>query len=71
MRAGGRGGWESAHRVITRCGLHCAPWANHTLGTFPTGTIRLSPGYFTKKHELDHALTALDESITWVRRYAR
>jgi selenocysteine lyase/cysteine desulfurase len=62
---------DSTHRVITRCGLHCAPWANRTLGTFPTGTIRLSPGYFTKKYELDRALAALEESITWVRRYAR
>jgi cysteine desulfurase family protein len=60
---------DSKHRVVTRCGLHCAPYANRTLGTFPTGTIRFSPGYFTKKRELDYALSALEESITYVRRH--
>jgi selenocysteine lyase/cysteine desulfurase len=59
---------DSKHRVITRCGLHCAPYANRTLGTFPTGTIRFSPGYFTRKRELDYALAALEESIAWAGR---
>lgn len=54
---------DNKYRIITRCGLHCAPLANRSLGTFPTGTIRLSPGYFTKKSELDYALAALDEAV--------
>ena len=54
---------DNKYRVITRCGLHCAPLANRSLGTFPSGTIRLSPGYFTKKGELDYALAALEESV--------
>jgi cysteine desulfurase family protein len=62
---------DNTHRVITRCGLHCAPYANRTLGTFPTGTIRLSPGYFTTKRELNFALGALEESIAYVRRHGK
>ncbi|MDR2672669.1 MAG: aminotransferase class V-fold PLP-dependent enzyme [Coriobacteriales bacterium] len=58
---------DRKHKVITRCGLHCAPWANRTLGTWPVGTIRFSLGYFTKKRELDYTLAALEESLTHVR----
>ena len=32
--------------VLVRTGLHCAPLAHKTLGTFPEGTIRLSMGVF-------------------------
>ena len=37
----------------TRPGLHCAPSAHRTLGTFPQGTLRVSPGYFTGEDEID------------------
>jgi selenocysteine lyase/cysteine desulfurase len=33
--------------ILCRVGLHCAPAAHRSLGTFPEGTIRLSPGIFT------------------------
>ncbi|MDR1184107.1 MAG: aminotransferase class V-fold PLP-dependent enzyme [Coriobacteriales bacterium] len=59
---------DNRYRIVTRCGLHCAPWANRTLGTFPNGTIRFSPGYFTKLREIDYALEALEESVAYARR---
>ncbi len=36
---------EEEYGIMTRIGLHCAPCAHRTLGTFPNGTIRfgLSP----------------------------
>ena len=43
----------------TRPGLHCAPSAHKTLGTFPQGALRVSPGYFTKLSELDEFMTML------------
>ena len=49
--------------VETRVGLHCAPNAHKTLGTFPHGTIRFSPGVFTTDEDIDIALTALEEII--------
>ncbi len=35
---------ERDYGVLTRCGLHCAPLAHRTLGTFPAGTVRFSVG---------------------------
>ena len=43
----------------TRPGLHCAPIAHRTLGSFPQGGLRVSPGYFTTPVELDAFLEAL------------
>lgn len=45
--------------IACRAGLHCAPWAHKTLGTLRTGTIRLSPGYFTTDQEIDKAIKAI------------
>jgi cysteine desulfurase family protein len=41
---------EEAYGLLVRAGLHCAPSAHRTLGTFPDGTLRISPGPF---HSLD------------------
>ena len=46
--------------IATRVGLHCAPAAHQTLGTFPTGTIRFSFGFFNTEADVDAALAALD-----------
>ena len=44
----------------TRPGLHCAPIAHKTLGTFPQGALRVSPGYFTSLDEIDAFFAALE-----------
>ena len=38
---------EEGFDVLTRVGLHCAPAAHRTIGTYPQGTVRFTPGYFT------------------------
>ena len=43
----------------TRPGLHCAPSAHKTLGTFPQGALRVSPGYFTEEGEIDGFIDVL------------
>lgn len=45
--------------IMTRVGLHCTPAAHKSLGTYPTGTIRFSFGYFNTEDEVDTALEAL------------
>ncbi|PLX85184.1 MAG: cysteine desulfurase [Desulfuromonas sp.] len=50
---------EREHGILCRVGMHCAPDAHRTIGTFPRGTVRLSPGYFTTGEEIDRALTGL------------
>ncbi|HOA35494.1 MAG TPA: aminotransferase class V-fold PLP-dependent enzyme [Bacillota bacterium] len=52
---------ESAYGILCRTGLHCAPMAHRALGTFPEGTVRLSPGYFTRKEDIDYLYGALEE----------
>ena len=47
--------------IMTRVGLHCAPNAHKTLGTFPVGTIRFSFGCFNTESEIDAAVKALTE----------
>lgn len=50
---------EQEYGIMTRCGLHCAPSAHKTLGTFPQGTVRFSPGWFTTDEEIDIAISAI------------
>ena len=45
--------------VLTRCGLHCAPNAHKTYGTFPQGTVRFSFNSSNTKEDIDSALRAL------------
>lgn len=48
---------DASFGIMTRVGLHCAPSAHQTLGTFPQGTIRFS---FGPENTLDEVQTALD-----------
>ena len=45
--------------ILTRCGLHCAPSAHKTLGTFPQGVVRFSLGYASTEADVDGALEAI------------
>ena len=45
--------------IMTRVGLHCAPRAHQSIGTFPQGTVRLAPGYFNNSKEISKVVTAL------------
>ena len=50
---------EQEYGIQTRCGLHCAPLAHQTLGTFPQGAVRFSVGPFTTFEELDYVQDAV------------
>jgi cysteine desulfurase/selenocysteine lyase len=45
--------------IMSRPGLHCAPAAHRTIGTFPRGTVRFSFGLFNRETEIDAALEAV------------
>ena len=49
--------------IQTRVGLHCAPAAHRTLGTYPTGTIRFSFGWWNTQEDVAAALAALEEIL--------
>jgi cysteine desulfurase family protein len=50
---------DQAFDIKVRTGLHCAPEAHRSIGTFPRGTVRLSPGYFNTLEEIDQAVQAM------------
>jgi cysteine desulfurase/selenocysteine lyase len=45
--------------IAVRTGLHCAPLAHQTLGTFPEGTVRVSPGFSTTVDDMEYFLQSL------------
>ena len=51
----------------TRPGLHCAPSAHRSLGTFPEGSLRVSPGYFNTNAEIDAFIAALSSAVRKTR----
>lgn len=49
--------------ILTRCGLHCAPHAHKTLGSFPQGSVRFSPGHCNTEAEIDFCLRAVQQLL--------
>ena len=53
---------DSAYRIQTRPGIHCAPGMHRALGTLqPGGTVRFSLGAMTTRDEVDAAIDAVRE----------
>lgn len=52
---------ENDFGILTRCGLHCAPLAHKTLGTYPQGTVRFSFGYYNTMDEVERICTAIGQ----------
>jgi cysteine desulfurase / selenocysteine lyase len=47
--------------VCVRVGLHCTPLSHKILGTFPSGAVRISPGYFSNNQDLEKLLDVTKE----------
>lgn len=45
--------------IITRSGLHCAPLAHRTIGSFERGACRVSPGYFNTEDDIRKVIEAV------------
>ena len=58
---------EEDFRIMCRPGLHCSPVAHKTLGTFPRGSVRLSPGHFNSGHDIERTV----EAVSQIARKAR
>jgi selenocysteine lyase/cysteine desulfurase len=59
---------DESYGIMARTGLHCAPSAHRTAGTFPVGTVRFSFGWFNTIAEVDRSLQALTEVSRWAAR---
>ena len=49
---------DDEYGIMTRIGLHCAPLAHQTLGTFPNGTIRFAVSPFTSDEDIESCIRA-------------
>jgi cysteine desulfurase family protein len=54
---------DREYDIMVRVGLHCAPGAHRMIGTFPQGTVRVSPGYFTTLEQIDFFVQAVTNII--------
>lgn len=54
---------DNEYGIITRTGLHCAPLAHKTIGTYPNGTLRFGIGYFNDIKDINYALDSLNAII--------
>jgi len=50
---------DEEYGILCRVGLHCAPSAHRTIGTFPTGTVRFGLSYFNTLEEVERAIEAV------------
>jgi cysteine desulfurase/selenocysteine lyase len=51
---------DEEYGILCRVGLHCAPAAHKTMGTFPAGTVRFGLGAFNTLEEVEAAVTAVE-----------
>ncbi|MDW7669218.1 MAG: aminotransferase class V-fold PLP-dependent enzyme [Bacillota bacterium] len=49
--------------IMTRCGMHCAPLAHKTLGTFPRGTLRFGISHFNTLEEIEYTINSINNII--------
>lgn len=52
---------DEDYGILCRPGLHCAPLAHRTVGTFPQGTVRFSFGYYNTLAQVQQAVRAIEE----------
>ena len=53
---------DQAFDIAVRPGLHCAPYIHRSVGSFPEGLVRVSPGPFTTVDEIDQLVEALKDA---------
>ena len=58
---------DDEYGILCRVGLHCAPAAHKTLGTFPTGTVRFGLSAFNTAAEVQAAIAAVRRLAEGVR----
>lgn len=50
---------DDEYEIMCRVGLHCAPAAHKTIGTYPGGTVRFGLGAFNTRQDVDDAIRAV------------
>lgn len=55
---------DSEFGICVRAGLHCAPLAHRTIGSFPGGAVRMSMGPFNTAADIARSLEAVTQLAT-------
>lgn len=50
---------DDEYDIAVRCGFHCAPEAHKVFGTYDTGTVRVSAGWYNTKQDVDKIIWAI------------
>ncbi|MGB9879367.1 MAG: aminotransferase class V-fold PLP-dependent enzyme, partial [Anaerolineae bacterium] len=50
---------DDEYAIMCRPGLHCAPSAHRTIGTYPRGTVRFGLSYLNTEEQVDAAIRAV------------
>ncbi|MFV1956176.1 MAG: aminotransferase class V-fold PLP-dependent enzyme [bacterium] len=58
---------EQTRSIQLRVGLHCSPMSHRTIGTFPEGTVRVSPGIFSTEEDV----LSLVEGVRELQKFRR
>jgi len=59
---------DRQYGIMTRVGLHCAPSAHKTMGTFPEGTVRFSVSCLNDEDDAARAVQAVKETTSHFRK---
>jgi cysteine desulfurase family protein len=54
---------DERFKIMSRSGIHCAPSAHKTIGTYPQGTVRFSFSYFNNQEQVAKAVEAIKKII--------
>jgi len=55
---------DQSFEIAVRPGLHCAPYIHRACGSFPEGAVRVSPGPFNTREDIDCLASALREIVS-------
>lgn len=55
---------DQAFEIAIRPGLHCAPYIHKSIGSYPDGLVRVSPGAFNTIDDIDRLADALNEVLS-------
>ena len=59
---------EDVAGVRVRVGLHCSPFSHRTIGTYPEGTVRVSPGLFNTEEDIHRFVNGVQNLLAMRRR---
>ena len=58
---------DEEYCIMCRVGLHCAPSAHKSIGTYPTGTVRFGIGAFNTLQQVKTAVFAVEQLYRGIR----